>query len=51
MQLFSHGVGECQEPGVHRYVTNQNGLCDSEYLGFSLMIKNGTCDFGLGENI
>lgn len=26
---------------VQRYVFNQNGSCDNEYLGFSLMVKNG----------
>lgn len=48
MQLFSHGVAEHQGPEMHRYVINQNGSSDNEYLGFSLMVKNGRYDFWLG---
>lgn len=34
MQLFLHGVGGRQGPEekLYRYVINQNGSCDNEYL-------------------
>lgn len=33
---------------LHGYVTNQNGLSDNEYLGFSLTVNNGRYDFWRG---
>ena len=33
---------------LHRYVTDQNDLQDSEGLGFSLTVKDGRQDFWLG---